>query len=685
MESEVWINEHYLGNHPYGYTAFSFDITPYLKPAGQQNTIAVKVKNEGRNSRWYTGSGIYRNVFITVTNRLHIPPSGVFITTPKVTPATATVKISTTVANEEDEALVTLKTRVVDAKGNTVGSSQARNSVQPNAVGEQTSMIEVKNPKLWSPERPYLYKAITEVWRGGKKTDEVQNSFGIRSIEFSASKGFLLNGKSTLMRGGCVHHDNGPLGAMAFKRAEERKVELMKSQGCNAIRTSHNPPSKDFLNACDRLGMMVIDEAFDQWQRSKSPDDYSRFFDEWWKKDIGSIVMNHRNHPSVIIWSIGNEINERADSSGLRIAKELREEVYRLDGTRPITNGISGFWDHPGYEWDTTAAAFALLDIGGYNYSYERYEADHAKFPDRVMAGTESFAMEAFRSWEHVEKHPYVIGDFVWTGMDYMGETGIGHAELDTIESVIKKWPWYNAYCGDIDLIGGKKPQSYFRDIVWRQKKISMLVHAPIAHGHKEVVTNWGWPDEYPSWNFAGEEGRQMQVNVYTRLPMVRLQLNGKTIAEKGVSKESNLTATFQVPYAAGELKAVGMLNGKAVDSIILETTGKPYRVRLTADRAKINANRNDLSFVTAEVVDTKGRVIPDAVVPLRFTISGMGEIAATGNGSPDDMSSFQQPTKRTFRGRALVVVRPTGNKGTVTLQAEGENLVAGKIVIAVE
>jgi beta-galactosidase len=301
------------------------------------------------------------------------------------------------------------------------------------------------------------------------------------------------------------------------------------------------------------------------------------------------------------------------------------------------------------------------------------------------MAGTESFAMEAFRSWEHVEKHPYVIGDFVWTGMDYMGETGIGHAELDTIESVIKKWPWYNAYCGDIDLIGGKKPQSYFRDIVWRQKKISMLVHAPIAHGHKEVVTNWGWPDEYPSWNFAGEEGRQMQVNVYTRLPMVRLQLNGKTIAEKGVSKESNLTATFQVPYAAGELKAVGMLNGKAVDSIILETTGKPYRVRLTADRAKINANRNDLSFVTAEVVDTKGRVIPDAVVPLRFTISGMGEIAATGNGSPDDMSSFQQPTKRTFRGRALVVVRPTGNKGTVTLQAEGENLVAGKIVIAVE
>lgn len=684
MDCDVWINEHYLGSHPYGYTAFSFDLTPYLNQQGKQNTIALKVKNEGRNSRWYTGSGIYRNVHISVTNRIYIPATGVFITTRKASVNAATIKISTSVANEENEALVTMKTRIVDSTGKTVASHASSNTISSNSVEANSGSIEIKKPSLWSPENPYLYKAITEVWRGGKKVDEVTNSFGIRTIKVNAKEGFLLNGKRTLLRGGCVHHDNGALGAVAIDRAEERKVELMKAYGFNAIRTSHNPPSQSLLNACDRLGMLVIDEAFDQWQRPKSPDDYSRFFNKWWRHDITSIVTNHRNHPSVIMWSIGNEINERADSSGLRIAKELRDEVYKLDGTRPVTNAISGFWDHPGYKWDTTAAAFAILDVGGYNYNYERYEADHAKFPDRIMVGTESFPMEALRSWEQVEKYPYVIGDFVWTAMDYMGETAIGHAELDTIKSVIQKWPWFNAYCGDIDLVGGKKPQSYFRDIVWRQKKMAMLVHAPVPAGRKEAVTTWGWPDEYPSWNYTGEEGKPLQVNVYTRYQAIRLKLNEKTIAEKNVSVQTNLTATFQVPFQKGELKAIGILNGKPVDSAIIETTGNPFKIRLTADRAKIKADRNDLSFVTAEIVDSKGRVIPDAIIPVQFTISGNGEIAGIGNANPTDMSSFQRPTKKTFRGRALVVVRPTGKKGIVSITAEAPDLSQGKTVIEI-
>lgn len=685
MDSEVWINDHYLGNHPYGYTAFSFDLTPYLTPAGQSNTIAVRVKNEGRNSRWYTGSGIYRNVFITITNRIYIPITGVYITTPKVSAGAATIKISTAVANEEKEALVKLRTRIVDATGKTIVLREISNTIKSNTVKEDTGSSEVKKPSLWSPYHPYLYKVITEVWYRGKKVDEAVNSFGIRSIKFSATEGFLLNGKRTLLRGGCVHHDNGPLGAVAINRAEERKVELMKSYGFNAIRTSHNPPSQQFLNACDRLGMLVIDEAFDQWQRPKSPDDYNCFFDKWWKKDISSIVKNHRNHPSVIIWSIGNEINERADSSGLRIAKKLRDEVKSLDGTRPVTNAISDFWDHPGYNWDTTAAAFSLLDIGGYNYNYQRYEEDHVKFPERIMVATESFARDAFKSWEQVENHPWVIGDFVWTAMDYMGETGIGHAEPDTIQSVIKNWPWFNAYCGDIDLAGGKKPQSWYRDIVWRQKQMAMLVHAPVPKGHKEAVTNWGWPDEYPSWNFTNEEDKPMQVNVYTRYPAVRLKLNGKTIAEKSVTAQSNLTVTFQVPFQKGELKAVGILDGKPIDSVIIETTGKPYKIQLTADRENIKADRNDLSFVTAEIVDSKGRVIPDAVTPLQFTISGVGQIAGTGNASPADMSGFQTSAKKSFRGRALVIVRPQGKKGWVTLKAQAKNLIPGKIVIKIK
>ncbi|HLL42909.1 MAG TPA: glycoside hydrolase family 2 TIM barrel-domain containing protein, partial [Segetibacter sp.] len=528
MNCDVWINGHYLGNHPYGYTGFSYDLTPYLNPAkdGRQNIVAVKVRNEGKNSRWYSGSGIYRHVWLTITNPLHIPQWGVFITTSNVSESAATVNIKTSIADESDIAPVVLRTRLLDATGKTVAviEKKVANSNKTNDNVYQS--VQIKNPHLWSPDDPYLYKAVSEVWKTGKLIDVVVNTFGVRSIHFSAVTGFLLNGKKTLLRGGSVHHDNGPLGSAAIDRAEERKVELLKSFGFNAVRTSHNPPSAQFLNACDKLGLLVIDEAFDQWQKPKNPQDYHRFFSEWWQKDLSSMVMRDRNHPSVIIWSIGNEIKERADSSGLAIAKQMRDEVYSLDSSRPVTQAICDFWDNPGYKWDTTKFAFALLDIGGYNYMWKQYQDDHKKFPQRIMAGTESFANEAFENWQQVEKHPYVIGDFVWTAMDYMGETAIGHSELDTIKSVIQLWPWFNAYRGDVDLIGNKKPQSYYGDIIWKRRNIAMLVHAPIPKGHKELITQWGWPDEYPSWNYLGKERTPLQVKVYTRFPAVRIELN---------------------------------------------------------------------------------------------------------------------------------------------------------------
>jgi beta-galactosidase len=693
MNSDVWVNGHFLGNHPYGYTPFYYNITSYLKPSGKQNTIAVRVRNEGRNSRWYSGSGIYRHVWLITTHPAHIQQWGVYITTPEVSAKAATASIQTTVENGQNNMPLTIKTYIVDAAGKTVAAAQQ----QAGNSSEVKTTIQLNKPHLWSPETPYLYTANTELWQNNQLVDKVATQFGVRSIEWSAVKGFLLNGQKVLLRGGCVHHDNGPLGAATIDRAEERKIELLKSVGYNAVRTSHNPPSRQFLDACDRLGMIVIDEAFDQWERPKNPQDYHLYFDTSWQKDIAAMVLRDRNHPSVIFWSIGNEVNERADSSGLRIAKQLRDAVKRLDATRPVTEAICAFWDHPGYKWDTTAAAFALLDVGGYNYQWREYQSDHAKYPERIMMGTESFPAEAYENWQQVQKHPYVIGDFVWTAMDYIGETGIGHTALDSLDAFAKAWPWFNAWCGDIDLIGGKKPQSYYRDIVWGRSKIEMLVHAPVPEGHKEVISYWGWPDEYPAYTFTGREGKPLQVHVYTQYPAVRLALNGKIIGEQTVATQARhsgisspsfqppLTATFTIPYQPGTLIAYGLVNGKIADSVILKTAGKPAQIQLTADRKQIGANKNDISYITATVLDADGNVVPDTTFTLHFSVAGNGSIIATANANPAGMESFQQPVHHTFRGKCLAIVQPANAKGNIVVKAGAAGLKSGAITIEVQ
>ena len=689
MNSDVFINGHHLGTHPYGYTPFSYDITAYLKPNGEENILAVRVSNEGRNSRWYSGSGIYRHVWLTVTPMLHFAPWGVYITTPEVSDKTATVDVQTKLINDEAATKkVTLHTTIFDAKNKIVADKKemittASKSPGQAGLNEKLQTFKIPNPHLWSPDAPYLYHAVSEVVVDGKVTGRVTNSFGIRSIEITADKGFLLNGQPILLRGGCVHHDNGPLGAATIDRAEIRKVQLLKSYGFNAVRTSHNPPSTQFLDACDSVGVIVIDEAFDQWELPKNPDDYHLYFDTCWKSDISSMVLRDRNHPSVVFWSIGNEINERADAPGLAIAKKLRDEVKMLDNTRPVTEAICHFWDHPTYSWDTTAAAFALLDVGGYNYKWKEYESDHAKYPGRVMMGTETYPREAFDNWQLVEKHPYIIGDFVWTAMDYLGETGIGHTDLDSTPGFsLQKFPWFNAWCGDIDITGGKKPQLYYRDVVWGHSKMEMLVHTPVPEGHKEAVSAWGWPNEVHAYTFPGDEGKTMQVHVYTSYPVVQLQLNGKKIGEQHVSAEMKLTATFNITYEPGVLKAIALQNGVPVDSVILETAGKPARIKLTADRTNIHSNRNDLSYVTAEILDADGHLVPGAVLPLHFTIKGAGAIIATANANPSDMESFQQPQHKTFRGKCLIIVRPDGNAGTIKLNATAKGLKMGEVVI---
>jgi beta-galactosidase len=685
MESNVWINGQHLGFHGYGYTPFTYDLTPYLKPAGEKNTLAVWVNNPGKNSRWYSGSGIYRHVKLQVTGLVNIPVFGTFISTHEVSAEKATVKVLTKVDNSTSEDIdVTVSTSILSPEGIQVAQIESSLKTNSGNIAEAEQELEVKTPVRWSVDSPKLYQAVSEIKFKGKTIDQKSTTFGIRSIEFSAEKGFLLNGERVLLKGGCMHHDNGPLGSATIDRAEERRVELMKKFGFNAIRTSHNPPSSQFLEACDRLGVLVIDEAFDQWQRPKNPDDYSNYFNSDHKKDLEAMVLRDRNHPSVILWSIGNEIPERADSSGLRITKELSSIIKNLDKTRPVTAAICEFWDKKGRPWEDTAPAFVLLDVGGYNYQWKRYESDHEKFPQRMMAGTESVPKEAFENWQMVEKHSYVLGDFVWTSMDYLGESGIGHTLVskDGKDEFSPGWPWYNSYCGDIDICGFKKPQSYFRDVVWKISNLEMAVHAPIPSGMKEIVSFWGWPNEQQSWNLAGSEGKIVQVNVYSNYPEVRLELNGKVIGIKPTSAETKLTATFEVPYETGELKAFGLKDGKEMESKILKTTGKPAKIRVTADRSEIKANRNDLSYLTVEVTDEAGNLVPDTELPVHFTVSGAGELAAVENGNPKDLKSFRQPQVNSFRGKCLVILRPTGVSGEIKLKAESAGLEGTEIIV---
>ncbi len=702
MDADVWINGNHLGNHPYGYTAFSYDLTSFLNPAGEKNVIAVQVKNEGKNSRWYSGSGIYRNVSLIKTNPVFVELWGNYITTPEVSSEQAIVAVETKLANStEKDTDVEISVKILDSEGNLVGESEKEMLLISGNSGTISQQIKVEMPKLWAPDSPSLYSAIVEVEKGEKVLDQITTKFGIRSVEFSPEKGFLLNGENVLLKGGCLHHDNGPLGSATFKTAEYRRVKTMKENGFNAIRTAHNPPSKVFLDACDELGMLVIDESFDQWQKPKNTEDYNLYFDEWWERDMESMLLRDRNHPSIIIWSIGNEIGERADSSGLVIGKMLKDKVLEFDKTRPVTQAICHFWDQPGREWEDTAPAFAQMDVHGYNYRYDEYLADHEKFPERIIIGTESFPKEAFENWQMVEKYPYVIGDFVWTGMDYLGESGIGHTKLDNSDwGFLPPWPYFNANCGDVSILGYKKPQMYYRDVVWRNSQLEMMVHAPVPEGRKEVVSMWGWPEEVKSWNWEGNEGKVLQVSVYSRCEEVRLELNGNVIGTKVISEESSsvtqmqnpmlsreivaLTAKFEVPYLPGELVAIGLIDGEEIVRQSLKTSGKPVALKITAEQDQVKASPDCLAYFNVEVVDENGILVPDAEELINFNIKGYCKLQAVANGNPSGMKSFQKPEVKTFRGKCQLIVRSSEKGGKIEVIAKAEGLTAGTSIVQV-
>ncbi len=683
MNSEVWINGHSLGSHPYGYTPFVYDLTPFLKH-DDENVLAVKVRNEGANSRWYSGSGIYRHVWLTLTGDVRIPTWGVAVNSPRVSRELSTVEVSVTVENRgKRQQAATIRTRIYGPGGEVAANGEKAIDLPVGDRSDISQTLEVRNAQLWSLAKPDLYRAEIEVLLGGKAVDRSTVSFGIRSIEVDIEHGLRINGEVIKLKGGCVHHDNGILGAAAFDRAEERRVEILKSNGFNAIRTSHNPPSPMFLDACDRLGMMVIDEAFDCWKLGKNVDDYHVYFADWWERDLKTMLMRDRNHPSIIFWSIGNELDERHDSSGVAIAKQLRDTVKGVDTSRPVTMAVPGPYDHNLPEWQANDPAFLHLDVGGYNYQWQQYEIDHQRFPNRIMMGTESFPFEAYDSWRSAERLSYVLGDFVWTAIDYLGESAIGHSILSQTPGWWRQqYPWFNSYCGDIDLIGDKKPQSYYRDVLWGRSQLEIAVQRPLPRGRTEELANWGWRDELRSWSWKSYEGFPLKVRVFTAGDRVKMMLNGKEIGEKPVPDSAKLVAEFDVPYAEGELRAIAFKDGREIASHALNTVGMAAKLQLKVDREKIGASRGELAFVTVQITDAAGALVPDIVRRIDFHVDGTGELAAVGNANPKDVASFRQPVCKTFHGRCLAVLRPLGREGRIALRATSEGLMPASVIV---
>ncbi len=684
MNADVYINGEHLGNHPYGYTSFYYDLTSHLK-YGEKNTIAVEVKNEGQNSRWYSGSGIYRHVWLKTVDPVHIAQWGTYITTPEVSDASARINVKTQLENEgKDNASLTVITRFVTDKGVEAGKVESKVELNAGEKKEISESTEIKSPQLWSCESPSLYQAVTEIYQNGQLIDKEVNKFGIRKISFDAINGFQLNGKTVKLKGGCFHNDNGPLGSRAYDRAEERKVELLKASGFNAIRCSHNPPSPAFLDACDRLGMLVMDEAFDTWDTGKNAYDYHLYFNQWWQRDIQNMVTRDRNHPAVIMWSIGNEIPRSESPESAQNAKMLAKYVKKLDPTRPVTAAVNS--PEPAKD-----PFFSALDVGGYNYAIDQdqyqtslYEEDHKRLPERVIVGTESYALTAFGNWMAVEDHPYVIGDFVWTAWDYIGEASIGWRGYPQSGNF---YPWNLAFCGDIDICGWKRPQSYYRDALWKPDQLSIFVTPPSPsfkiNPDKASWSKWNWVDVVPEWNWAGYENKPLEVNIYSSCEKVELFLNNKSLGVKPTNRSTKFIATWTVPYQAGELKAVGYNGNKIVNKAAISTTGKAISIKLSADRKKIKADNEDLSYVTVDLVDNNDRTDPKAENLMKFSVTGDAKIVGVDNANPVSLESVEQPQRKAWKGRCLVIIKAGKTPGTILLKAQSSGLVSQQISIS--
>ncbi len=692
--ADVYLNGQHLGFHPYGYTSFYYDLTPYLNPSGT-NVLAVRVDDSAQpDSRFFSGAGIYRHVWLSIMSPWHIAHWGTFAWAPRIGPDYARVELVTRVRNETAaEKLCTLVSRLLDSQGNTVAERQSTHAIP--ARGEHTiaHRLFVDQPHLWSLEDPYLYTIYNMVKNGEEVFDDEAIPWGIREINFDADHGFALNGKHVKLNGVCLHHDGGCVGAAVPERVWERRLELLKAMGCNAIRSSHYPPAPEFLDLCDRMGFLMMDETFDEWKLGKVLYSYHQYFDQWFEQDLVSMLQRDRNHPSIVLWSVGNEIPEQSRPEGAEMLRKMIEIVRREDPTRPVTSAC----DHMSSPTPTTLEFAGLLDVVGYNYVdrwgelRERFYADdHHRFPQRKMIGSENTSVGGIRGdydlggerawyrpyhsrmiepeqlWKFTKMHDYVAGDFMWTGIDYLGEA---------------RWPSKNASSGVLDLCGFPKDGYYFYQSQWTRQ--------PMLH----LFPHWTWP---------GREEQVIPVICYTNCESVELFLNGKSYGTKAYAlprppmrgrdwnpqparvhlTTADLHLAWDVPYEPGVLRAVGRRDGEVVCVQEIVTAGPAVQVRLAADRSEIVADGRDVAHITVSILDAQGHLVPTADHLITFEIEGEGKIIGVDNGDPTSHEPFQASQRKAFRGLCLAIVRASKRAGSIRLKAHSAGLEPHTIII---
>ncbi|MDQ2920741.1 MAG: DUF4982 domain-containing protein [Acidobacteriota bacterium] len=712
----VWMNGKFVGGWPYGYASFELDLTPYID-FGADNVIAIRLDNPPDSSRWYPGGGIYRNVWLVKTAPVHVAHWGTYITTPEVSPAAATVNLKATLQNNSAvSANVVVKTHVYEMlKGQKTGKSIT--SSAPTAVtiaagaSDATALtMHVNNPRRWSIQKPNLYTAVTTIEQHGKLIDTQETVFGIRTIKFDVDRGFLLNGEHLRLNGVCDHHDLGALGSAINIRALERQLEILKEMGVNALRTSHNPPAPELLDLCDRMGIVVMDEAFDAWRRGKKKNDYHLLFDDWHEKDLRAQIRRDRNHPSVILWSIGNEIGEQSNAEGHKLSAELARIAHEEDSTRPATAGANNI--NAGYN-----GFQKTVDIFGYNYKpteYGKFRQANPTIPlfasetssavssrgeyffpvsDDKAQGRADFQVSSYDlyaprwafppdvEFKGLDEFPFTAGEFVWTGFDYLGEPTPYGGDSTTLlnftdpgeqarmaqelkELAKIRVPSRSSYFGIIDLAGFKKDRFYIYQARWRPE-------LPMAH----ILPHWNWPERV---------GQVTPVHVYTSGDEAELFLNGRSLGRKKRGQFEYRLRWDDVKYEPGELKVIAYKNGKRWAENVMKTTGPAAKLLLKADRATVKADGQELSFVTVTVADANRLLVPRSHNLVRFAISGPGEIVAVDNGDATSFESFQAKERKAYNGLCLVIIRTkAGQAGAIKVKAQAEGLAGAEIVIA--
>jgi len=688
MNSEVWINGIFLGKRPNGYISFEYDLTPYLLFGSKENILAVKVTNEPQpNSRWYSGSGIYRKVWLTKTARVFIDKNVTHITTPSISQNKAIVAVNTEVQNTTAQQMnLVCMISIIDPVGKQIREEKVKIVLDANQSQFINAALNIPDPMLWSVKKPNLYTAVIKIFNEDKLIDKTKNTFGIRYFEFDPTNGFSLNGEPMKIRGVCNHHDLGCLGTAINTRALERQLEIMRGMGVNAIRTSHNPPAPELLDLCDKMGFLVMDEMFDMWKRAKSPYDYHLYWDEWHKRDLRDFILRDRNHPSVILWSVGNEIPEQWDESGAEIVKELVSIVREIDTTRAITVGCNP--PKP----DNKIISTGVLDLVGFNYDLANYESFPQVFPGKCFIATETTSALATRghyefpsdtimrwpvrwdipfarengehsitaydqvstpwgstheeAWKVIKKHDYLSGMFIWTGFDYLGEpTPFG-------------WPSRSSYFGIVDLAGFPKDSYYMYKSEWTTDTVLHI---------------------FPHWNW--NEGDTVDVWCYTNVDEVELSLNGESLGKKSKSGD-DLHLMWRVPYKPGKIQAKGTKGGVLVAEQEISTTGGAAEIQMEANHSVISADGDDLSFITVSILDSTGNIHPDAENLLHFEIEGPGMIVGVDNGNPVSHESFKASSRKAFHGLCLVVVQSTHEAGVIRLSAKSDGLKAAEIEI---